>query len=199
MNLSTFAKKCLLFSGSLIVLMFFFFDWAQGLWLIIGVPFALILFFGVFLVSIIYIPIQLKETSWQSSFLPFFINVVTILIIIFSFFPLQYLRMDVYFLMHKNDFHQIIEWIGTRVENGEIEFKQDNSYKEITLPEEYQDFIPEGKAMLWDKNNTLIVYIPIGYKDDSVFVSSSSFVYNSAGYSTQYCERQLNDNWSFCR
>ncbi len=157
MNLSAFEKKSLFFSCSLIVLTFFFFDWAQGIWLIIGVPFALF------------------------------------------FFPLQNLRMDAYFLMHKSDFHQIVEWVSTHIENGGVELSQDDSYKEVTLPEEYQDVIPEGKIMLWDKNNTLIIYIPIGYNSDSVFVSSSSFVYNSAGYSAQFCERQLNDNWSFCR
>lgn len=199
MSLSAFTKTCLKFTGVWILLMFFFFDWAQGIWLIIGVPFALLVILGLLLISIIYIPIQLKKTSLQLSVHPFLINVTTILIIIFFFFPLQNLRMDVYFLMHKSDFHQIVEWISARIENGDVELNQNDSYKEITLPEEYQDVTPEGKITLWDKNNTLIVFIPIGYKSDSVFVSSSSFVYNSAGYSIQFCEKQLNDNWSFCR
>src|SRR5688500_12285430 len=53
-----------------------------------------VIFIGIFLASLVFIPIRFKKTSWKA-FLPIVINGITILVIIFLFFPLSKLRYEV--------------------------------------------------------------------------------------------------------
>src|SRR4030067_1150088 len=138
-DILTFSKICAGFTVITVLVMFFELDISRILTPFIE-PLLLIFLFLVFVVlsvaSFIYV-VKRFDVNPLDAFLPFSLNALTVVTVIFFFRPLQDLRVDIAFKMNSDKYKQVVHWVNESIQSGEINL-EDNKLDVLSLPDKYK-------------------------------------------------------------
>lgn len=201
-NISILSKICAGFAVSSVLVIFFELDISRILTPFIE-PFLLIFFFLVFVVlaiaSLVHIPKRFNANPLDA-FLPFSINALTAVAVIFLFFPLQDLRVDIEFAIKSGKYQQIVQWVDESIQNGEIELET-NRLDVILLPEEYKGSTTFDRIIVKRHKNGISVFMSpwagmFEYNPGFIYRSDDTFPSND--FADIECHRKIQPHWYYC-
>ena len=199
---TTLAKVCIGFTLLTILVIFFEADLGRLLTPFIE-PFLLLLLALVYLIlvitSIIYIPFHFKKASWHS-FLPLLINVISLLSIYYLYLPLTYLRVNTDFLLKKNRFDQVTQWINASIQSDSLSL-EDGTEETVVLPKEYNNLADRNRVYVTQENGNIRIFFSRG---GGMFEYYPGYMYHSGNISPPIedgdivCMRKIKPNWYDC-
>jgi hypothetical protein len=120
------------------------------------------------LVSIIYVFIHFKKNSWKA-FLPFLINSVTVLTLVFT--PFTSIYLDLEFAIKKRGYEQVIKM----VENHELQPSNERGL--VKLPTKYSYLSRGGGEIIIDKSSGITSIFFYTYR--GILDNASGYMYRS--------------------
>lgn len=190
----------IIFSFLLIITISFWDKLWSELWLIslfIGLP-ILIGFIIVFIISVYYV---LKDRKNKKYLIPFIINLITIMIIVFL--PLNWMRTYISFEMNLNKFEKIVQMV--EVNELKPNAKKNNSL--VNLPREYRHLsVGGGQIIVMNIDDQKVIFfytfrgIPDG-RSGIVYVPENVNFEELHGeiYFELHKKRELKENWYYIK
>jgi hypothetical protein len=202
-GISTFSKICAGFTVTTILVMFFELDLASLLTPFIEpllLIFLFLVFIGLAIASLIYV-VKRFDANPLDAFLPFSLNALTAVTVIFFFLPLQDLRIDIDFKMNSSKYQQVVQWVNKSIENGDINLEV-NRLDVISLPEKYKNTTAFDRIIVDRHENGINIFIsPWG----GMFEYSPGFMYRSndtfppdGEIAEIECRRKIQPHWFYC-
>lgn len=201
-NISTFTMVCIGFAFLTIPAMFFEADLSR-----IVTPFLELFFFLffiliyliLFVISLIYIFLRIKKRP-NHALLPILVNVITFYFVFFLFMPFHNLRINVEFLIKKDRFYQVVQWVDKSIQNGEIVLEQ-NHQEVVRLPDDYRNVSDGDRVLVQKEEDVLNVYFLFG---GGMFEYYPGFMFRSDNNPPPIenrdieCFRKIKPHWYYC-
>lgn len=197
----TLLKTCIGFTILVILVMFFEADLGRILTPFIEPLFLLLLalvYFALVIITLIHILLQIKNTSWRA-FLPISINIITFLSVSYLFVPLTEFRISVEFLIKKNRFNQVTQWVNHSIQNGSLTLEE-NKEETVSLPKEYQNLTDRDQIYVTQENGVISIFFSRG---GGMFEYYPGYKYRSDNttppdYGDISCSRKIESHWYDC-
>jgi hypothetical protein len=162
--------------------------------------FLLLVFVGLVIASFIYMPKHFKANPAEA-FLPFSLNVLTVVVVIFFLHPLTNLRVDIDFQMKSGKYQQIVQLVNESIQSGEINL-EDDQLDVIYLPKEYKNIAAFDRIIVERHENGIGVFMsPWGgmfeYNPGFMYRSDDDFPPNGEIADIE-CRRKIQPHWFYC-